>query len=127
MVSSFVAFCSSKYIFSIQSYLYLLSCLCITRTRINPSKQKTPALLSCLQVKPGSELSSYFQPSPLATTCYIHLRLSHNHKQLSAFIWSKLFTTSISDRIAAFLQKKTLGTSEKGFGIAKKRGTKWLF
>ena len=90
--------------------------------RINPSKQKTPASLSCMQVKPGAELSSYFQPSPLATTCYVYARLSHNHKQLSDFIWFKLFTTSISDRIATFLQKKNkkaFGTSEKGFGITK--------
>ena len=90
--------------------------------RINPSKQKTPASLSCMQVKPGAELSFYFQPSPLATTCYVYARLSHNHKQLSDFIWFKLFTTSISDRIATFLQKKNkkaFGTSEKGFGITK--------
>ena len=75
-----------------------------------------------MQVKPGAELSSYFQPSPLATTCYVYARLSHNHKQLSDFIWFKLFTTSISDRIATFLQKKNkkaFGTSAKGFGITK--------
>jgi len=50
-------------------------------------------------------------------------------EQLSAFIWSELFTTSTVGRNRCFSSKKekTLGTSEKGFDITKKRGTKWLF
>jgi hypothetical protein len=49
------------------------------------------------------------------------VRLSHNHKQLSAFIWSELFTTSTVGQNRYFSSKneKTLGTSEKGFGITK--------
>jgi len=49
------------------------------------------------------------------------VRLSHNHKQLSAFIWSELFTTSTVGQNRCFSSKKekTLGTSEKGFGITK--------
>jgi len=50
------------------------------------------------------------------------VRLSHNHKQFSTFIWSKLLPQVLSGKIATFLQKRTenrLKHQEKGFTATK--------